>query len=409
MTSNVVIISGKEVFRFSGTRKTARRLVTDGLRAKGGQLLFPFMEGLRDAAYGERAWIAWLRHLDLDTRRTISLFNDRTWHLLMLGLRCPGATDLMQSCPALAFALASSWVFRGERKVQQPLRSARSLLRKRQRVIADWLGFPGSESAVRILRRVRYADIRVSPLLYLRDALRDDQVARSLRHVPEINGDVIRLASSPDLWAHTSPRLLIETGSPAVERYETTWRTMRDTIAMYCELGVPLDAVVFRSREHLHAVHDEAAELLNRVGLRGAHIGAIPPPPIEGTDTIVPLQTVADFIREGREQRNCVATYAVRVADSARISRDGRPTFYVYQVLWPQRATLSIARCRGRWITEELRCSGNERPKEETAMWVKQWLDSPKKVVTPWNDSGMLTDYNEPVRAEHDEECLVPF
>ncbi len=381
----------------------------DGLPVRGFQYLFPFMETLSDAWYGDQAWIAWLRGLDVEARRAVEPFNERTWHLLMLALRCPGAIDLIRSCPALAFALASSWVFRGERRVQRPLRAARSLVRKRQREIAGWLGFPETESGVRILRRVPTQEVAIGPLLYLRDAMADEQVVRVLRHVPRVSAEVIRMASTPALWRHASPRLLMEVGSNPHREYVPVWRMMRDAVEMLRQLGRPWESLVFRSREHVEAVHDEAVEMLNRAGWRRHDVQwAIPAPPVEGTNTIVPLDCLESFIEEGRQQHNCVASYAARVVESAAWARNGQPSIYLYRVLWPQRATLSIVRRGGQWVIDELRCASNRQPSKATMQFVQGWLDC-HRGEPPAADEADAWCGNDPALPAAWEEEAVPF
>lgn len=382
----------------------------DGLRAKNGQFLFPFMEQVRDACFGDRAWVAWLRGLDVEHRRAVAPFRERAWHLLMLALRCPGATDLMHSSPALAFALASSWVFRGERRVRWPLRSARALVRKRQRVIADWLGFPATESAVRMLRRVPHHAVDIGPLLYLRGAMHEEAAGRLLRHVPAITADVIRIVTTDNLRRHASPRLLIEAGSELGPEVMPVRRTMQDTLVMLAQMKREPAGLIFRSRDHLVMVHDEVAAALTggRSSWRDAHL-RIPRPPLEGTDAIIPLTKVADYFEEGREQQSCVASYASRVAVSVDGSRDGRASLYVYRVLQPERATLAIRRDRGAWCIDELRCAQNRPAAHRTQMAVQEWLDGHNMATWPYDHSSPTPEWNEPLPAHCEEECLVPF
>lgn len=384
--------------------------VTGTLQGKDGQLLFPFMEMVRDAVYGDRAWVAWLRGFDVESRQVVAGFRERSWHMLMLALRCPGAIELMQCSPGLAFALGSSWVFRGDRRVARPLRSARSLVRKRQRAVAAWLGFPGTESVARILRRVPYEAIGVEALLYLRGSLCDPASAGLLCHVPVITRDVIRIISSEDLRKHASPRLLIEAGSERAVTAIPAWQMMRDTLAMFAEAGRDPTSLVFRSLEHLAVVHDEAVAVLNgraraslRLPLR------LPPPPLPGNELILPLSTASDFCDEAREQSNCIVTYASRVATSERDSRDGKPGIYVYRVLEPERATLSIRRVRGEWCLDELRCAHNQPAAPQTHRVVQEWLDEHNAPTgrNDWDDCG--PEWVKAPRAGHEDACLAPF
>lgn len=92
-----------------------------------------------------------------------------------------------------------------------------------------------------------------------------------------------------------------------------------------------------------------------------------PTPPIPGTAEIEPITTDEELKKEGGLQANCVGTYGTLV--------DGG-TLYIYRVLAPQRATLSIRRdADGNWRRAELKARGNRRVRAATAKAVDQWLD----------------------------------
>ena len=74
------------------------------------------------------------------------------------------------------------------------------------------------------------------------------------------------------------------------------------------------------------------------------------------------------LLKEGQQQHNCVGGYIERV-------RSGR--CYIYRVLQPERATLSIIKeASGEWDVGELLSSCNKkvRPRTETA--VNDWLSN---------------------------------
>lgn len=100
----------------------------------------------------------------------------------------------------------------------------------------------------------------------------------------------------------------------------------------------------------------------------GGTVGTrLPSPPLRGTRDIIPIQTAAALVEEGREQNNCVAAYAERVR---------RRTTFIYRVLRPERATLSIVRGEdGDWRIDELECRGNTRVSAITRLAVESWLD----------------------------------
>ncbi len=369
------------------TRRWADRLVGARLFAPGaappaagpaqdaeGQAPAPagfdtWLEGVLRAEHGALA--AYFDAIPGAERREALRYADRRWHLLALFARCPGALELSASNPALAYALASSWVFRRP-AVAKPMRAARSLVRRRQREVLGWLGFPPTEAARRILAKIPPPALSVPALLYLRDALGDPAVVKVLSHLPALNAGVLRLATSPRLRPLASPRLLLDlVGDPAQEARPEVFGSLCDTLALARRLGLPERTRPFASLAHLRRIHDDLAR---RAGgrdwarLRAGLPDRFPPPPWAGTAQVVPLRAPEDLRAEGEAMGHCVASLAPEVAS-------GRA--YLYRVLAPARATLSL-RCRtpGDWRVEELRGYGNRAVGPEVRAAVAQWLDS---------------------------------
>ena len=96
-----------------------------------------------------------------------------------------------------------------------------------------------------------------------------------------------------------------------------------------------------------------------------------PPPPIPGTDTIVPLTSFAALEEEANIQGNCLATNPMH----AHLILDG--TRYIYRVLAPERHTLSIMRLGAAgWRIAELRQRANAEGSKTTTIVVQHWLDA---------------------------------
>jgi hypothetical protein len=96
-----------------------------------------------------------------------------------------------------------------------------------------------------------------------------------------------------------------------------------------------------------------------------------PPPPFPGTDTIRPLTTPAELIEEGDLQHNCVGN---RVTYEPYVRRG---LCYIYRVLAPERATLSmISRGTVSWSIGELKTARNHTVSRETWRVVREWLDA---------------------------------
>lgn len=74
-----------------------------------------------------------------------------------------------------------------------------------------------------------------------------------------------------------------------------------------------------------------------------------------------------DLIHEGNVQNNCVATYAERVQHRG---------IFIYRVMKPERATLSIVRSAdGDWQIGELKRRSNAAVSPITRHLVENWLD----------------------------------
>jgi hypothetical protein len=93
----------------------------------------------------------------------------------------------------------------------------------------------------------------------------------------------------------------------------------------------------------------------------------LPRPPLKGTSTIVPIESVAMLTEEGRQEGNCVGSYASRVKQRR---------LFIYRVLAPSRATLSIVRRSGAWTIDRLLGANNQPVPVATRQAVEAWLKS---------------------------------
>jgi hypothetical protein len=282
--------------------------------------------------------------------------------MLALLARCPGADELFESNRALAFALASSWVFRPP--VARPLRSARSLLKKKRTAIARWLDFSDAPSCLRVLSKVLPSACTVARLLHLRESLRANDWPKALSHLPKLNAGVLRIVTDAALRPSAAFSLLEElTESPATAMQ--TAHLLIDAVRMHAQLH---EGRRFSPRHSINGVlqlHDELAREFNGRKHIPDLSAELPPPPLLGTSSIVPLSSPVDLFDEGRAMRHCVASYLRLVLDGST---------YVYRVLSPERATLSIVRAGVGWRVGELKGPGNGRISAETRQTVGEWF-----------------------------------
>jgi hypothetical protein len=320
------------------------------------------MDKVREAIEKEQELVRrYLGDVPWDVRKAIAPFECRQWHLLVMAARCPGALDLITSNPALAYCVASCWVF-GSWPSGYATRVMRSLLHSRRRKICGALGFEESESAVSVLGKIPASACSVSWLLTIRDLLKDPDWRKPLLHLPSLNLAVMQLLCSKALRRRTTPRLLHELAG--IDGPALSWWA-DDVMRMQRQLG---DAgnKRFNSVQQFMRLHDELMERIHRPKEADVRRQQFPPPPMPGSGDIVALETPDSLIEEARCQRNCAMSYADDIADGG---------IYLYRVLQPERATLSIVPGEnGGWQIGQLLRAHNEPVSEATYQGVAQWL-----------------------------------
>ena len=334
-------------------RATEFAALTDRLRAGWGA--------------GHRAAKGFLSTFPREVTALVLPLRERQWHLVQLVAHCPGALDLALTNRGLAVALASSWVFR-DAPVARPLRSARALVRKSRAEIAGWLGFPGSPSTVGILGKIRTDALTAERLLWLRAALREPEPPKALRHLPALDGVVLRILCDPALRGAAAYSLLEEivTAPDDAARRDAPF-LLRDALDAHAILGLRW-SLVARSLEEVRIMHDElTAEVNERQWLAEDAALTFPAPPHPGTPDIVPLTSGRELFSEGRAMHHCAASHAPRVAG-------GRA--YLYRVHAPERATLSLVRGAAGWHLAQIKTFANGRVAPETLAAVREWFDA---------------------------------
>ncbi|MDY0148506.1 MAG: hypothetical protein RBT03_00285 [Kiritimatiellia bacterium] len=310
------------------------------------QLLSPYFDAIPD-----------------EVREDLFRYKNRRWHLFCLFARCPGALDLSRSNPALCYALASHWVFH-KPATKWPMRSARSLIVQKQKKILGWLGFPGTETARRIMAKIDPLALNIKRLWAFRRALEDIELSKWLSHLERINEEVMDMVAWRDHRPYLSAKLVKE-----VSR-ENDWvklsdakRLFDDTMRMAREMPVVQNHRPIQSLRQLKTFHDLLTQEQHLRWLHGRlaqqrdlHV-IFPNPPFAGTPTILPVRDLDGLLAEGFKMRHCVAIYEGSIAAGS---------CYIYRVIKPVRATLQIVLNRERrcWERGELMASGN-RPVPE--------------------------------------------
>ena len=289
----------------------------------------------------------------------------------------PEAADFLWTNPPLAVAHAATWdtlIGKWSRDFQ------RWLLRQRRRTICGELGFPATETVVRILAKIEPAACNVGLLMRLRRALRIASLRSILSHLARISEAELQLAGLWEDFPHASAPLFVELAGSVKDRNETKHLTLlRD-----CEELVRLDERAlprFQSLREMNRCHDRlVAERIRRdwddpendyFELKDL---SFPSPPIPGTETIQAIESPAMLLDEACTLHHCAAIHAKRIAAGS---------IYFYRVLEPERATLSIVHNDRCWQIAELFGACNKPVLPATEITVRSWLGEAQFLSEP--------------------------
>lgn len=321
---------------------------------------------VRKARFRENM-VEWAKLIPREIRQLVGRYPKRQWHMLSFLARCgDAAKDLSASNPALAFMLASNWVFH-KPAVKWPMRASRSLLRKKQCDILPWLGFPGTESARKVIGKIRYPSIRILPLLYLRQAMFDPETMKILSHLPALNLGAMRILSDPVLRQFISPSLIHEISRSKNEDNVAKTASLMYRCKQLLDLKYPEGYTKgpIKSVKAIKEMKDDLMKNFKAESLNGNGI-AFQKPPVYGTADIIPITNSRELFNEAEEQRNCISDFITNIA----LDR----TFYVYRVLRPQRCTLALMDSGERWILFDIKTRSNGFVDRDTLFLVSKWL-----------------------------------
>lgn len=291
----------------------------------------------------------------------------RQWAVLRMVQEREDAVELIEQNPALGFCTANLAKFRvlsGNLGKQ-----AAELSRRPQREVLAWLGFSDEQAWVNIVRKILPEIVTVERVQALRAVTTIAEVMKRLAHVPIINAGLLELASRPNLMAQLSPALLNEIAAAEEERLQgSAVHLLEDLVRELESMGRRPGLAAIKTLEKLRQrSHEVAEEFQNYLEVQRA-VGSFLEPPVPGTADIVPLTDAGQLLEEGRAQRNCVGGYGPRVAGGK---------VFVYRVLRPERATLSLRLgADGEWEIQQLLLACNQKVSPATEMAVRRWLSN---------------------------------
>ena len=286
----------------------------------------------------------------------------RQFTMLMLMQASPAAAELAQGNRALAFALSHPEFFR-ER--YSTLQGAAIVAKRRQREIAAWLGFPETDSAVKVLSKLAGASIFKQSLRALRSSMESATARKILSHLPRINAGVVGFFKSEECSEVVPMSLLQEVSESRDEDMQShSADIFEHCLTMASDLGESV-----RRPSSIQKLNEWHLEIWEKWVEKNPPLPVeFPEPPLEGTPTIQPILDAEGLIAEGKQQSNCVGCYANMV-------RAGQT--FIYKVLAPERATLSMVMGPGgQWVIGQLELRGNRSCSDTTRKHVTDWLEN---------------------------------
>jgi hypothetical protein len=97
----------------------------------------------------------------------------------------------------------------------------------------------------------------------------------------------------------------------------------------------------------------------------------LPDPPIPDIHEIQAIRTPQSLLIEGEVQSNCAASLLPDIVDGH---------LFLYRVIHPERATLSIRKRSGKWDIYELEAERNQAVSDETRKVVQKWLEGRRRI-----------------------------
>ena len=295
-------------------------------------------------------------------------FHRLRWSIFQLIHGNNYGTDLSISNPALCYFTAQDLKHNNYISELQRIYNSEGdkIFGLKQKTIVTLLGLPGDESTVKILRKIDATTLRRQSRQKLELILSNPKRKDLLRHLQEITGCIIDLVSNRDFFPYLTQRLIYEISNLSLEsdRY-SVYFLLSDTIEMLESIKNNPNGIKFFSIKAIQTVHDELMYSLNIAEHDELMKLKFPEPPLKGNLKIIPLVTPKQVIEEAIAQHNCVVSYIRNIAAGKS---------YLYKVIEPERATLSIHKQSTTWTIGQLLVGYNQEPDYATCKAVFAWF-----------------------------------
>ncbi|MDZ7697720.1 MAG: hypothetical protein U5R49_12635 [Deltaproteobacteria bacterium] len=305
------------------------------------------------------------------------------WFLIKQCQLYPSFLDLMRSNPALAYSFAHRKVL-GLRTKRLGRKDTERLLAGKHRKIASYLGLGNSNAVVHIIKKIPASACIRHRIQGFLEQLDRKELWKPLLHLETIDEPVLDLYGSLNNYpSYFIPRK--EFVEDLASRFHMPGLISSSEDTIWTDCLNPLFRIFYYLEDEKHDFnslgemenkYERVIELLNRECLP-ARDHKYPAPPVPGSDTIQPVLDRRELYEEGFDQKNCIYSYDGDILAGRR---------YVYRILKPERATLSISKVRNgwgkrkaQWRIEEIKTRANNQPGLETVAAIRSWFEEAKK------------------------------
>lgn len=302
---------------------------------------------------------------------------------MLVGLhRAPKLYDIARDAPVLAYMLTYAKV------AYTPSSELKKLVGLPRRKISEIVGGHGTQSEVKFITKIKFGKISRKQLHKVNLLISNPMVLENLKYVSLEHVDEILLDSLYSNWSLLSCsyyRRHIEKryGKHVKERMdEVLWSSYENNM-------VSVTGDIHQVLKEFYRNHEDeyirtmrkcpTYASLNRfyyalLNNKAGHRIDMPfgPPPIPGTDNIIPIRTVDELFNEGFEMDHCAALYCREIKDG---------NFYIYKICKPERATIGISIDEDRkYSIADIRLYNNKDPSDATVRIVEAWLKTTSRI-----------------------------
>lgn len=294
--------------------------------------------------------------------------------MLEAARRCSGIWQIAADNPCLAYMLARHECFVPDigRKRWGRVHEWLGVCRKE---LLGWLGWPEEKWCVRLLSKVRMKGIKVDDLLQLRETCNESRII-TLRHIPEINAEIIRIATDAELAERVCPAFYKHLA--LVDCYERPASEMlRHVVNMARMRAEPVPPLAYVDQLELnyhYLVISEEDRRRDAFMLRWyskkefpAPLFSVPRHAQPSGICVEPFHSVWDLYHWAEEQENCLFS----LIDDIFAGR-----VFLLKILKPERGTLSLVKdSNGEWRIKDFETARNRPLSRETLCGVAGYIN----------------------------------